>query len=175
LNLRWNTSLRRFEAEFSSDFNGDLAAVKAAGFKTDGAPGWIWHTSKAGPLTKLRILRPGLLTISPEARANYTLLSVAEARNAEIKAKAAEHNKTQKKKQKIQEQATRAFIIPEKGYIDASDLPPQPAYVSPFAPPPPPETRCIICAAPVYFYELQDPPTCLFCEKIVLDNATEVC
>lgn len=175
MNLRWNSFLRRFEAEFSGDFAGDLAAVKEAGFKTDGAPGWIWHTLKAGPLTKLRTLRPGLLTISPEARAQYTPMAAMEEKNAEIKAKAASHNKASKKKLKIAEQIANAVVIPEKGYIDASDLPPRPPYVSPFTPPPPPATLCIVCAAPIYFYELQSPPTCLWCEKIVLDKTEEVC
>lgn len=175
MNLRWNSVQRRFEAEFSSDFNGDLAAVKAAGFKTDGAPLWTWHTSKAGPLTKLRTLRPGLLTISPEARAQYTPMAAMEEKNAEIKAEARKHDKVRKKKQKVVEQVEYAFDIPEKGYLDVEDLPPMPPFVHTFVPPPPPDTKCIICGAPVYFYEKQDPLTCLYCEKIVLDIVDEVC
>ncbi len=179
MNLRWNGTFRRFEAEFSTDFNGDLAAVKAAGFKTDGAPEWIWYTYKAGPLTKLRTEnRPAFgLTITPEAREQYTSLWTVEEKNAKIKAELAAHNKTLKKKLKIEEQESKAIKIPEKGYIDASDLPPMPSFVQPR-----PESsinlnapKCIICRGTVYFYEKQDPPTCLYCEKIVLDNATEVC
>lgn len=176
MNLRWNGTYRRFEAEFSTDFQGDLAAVKAAGFKTDGAPEWIWYTYKAGPLTKLRANRPASgLTITPEAREQYTPLVAVEEKNLQLKAQLAEHNKTLKKKLKIEEQEGKAMPIPTKGYIDASDLPPLPPVARLFTPPPPPDMKCIICAAPVYFYEKQDPPTCLWCEKIVLDNATEVC
>jgi hypothetical protein len=176
MNLRWNPGLRRFEAEFSTDFQGDLAAVKAAGFKTDGAPQWIWYSFKAAALTKLRKNKPASgLTITPEARAEYTPLSVMEARNAEIKAKAAEANKELKKKAKILEQEGNAYEVPDKGYVDASDLPPLPCLSHPYKPPPAPATLCVICAAPIYFYERQDPPTCLWCEKIVLDNVTEVC
>jgi hypothetical protein len=173
VNLKWSGTYCRFEAEFSADFRGDLAAVKLAGFKTEGAPEWIWYTYKAGSLTKLRENRPASgLTISPEAREQYTSLSTVEQKNAELKAQLAAHNKALKKKLKIEEQEGRAFVIPEKGYIDASDLPPMPyrgeiAYV----PPPPPSTKCIVCSCPVYFYELQNPPTCLWCEVTVLKNS----
>jgi hypothetical protein len=176
MNLRWNGTFRRFEAEFSQDFHGDLAAAKGAGFKTDGAPEWIWYTYKAGPLGKLRENRPASgLTISPEAREQFVSLWAVEQKNAETKALLAEHNKELKKKLKMQEQEGKATPIPEKGYIDASDLPPLPPTATRYIPPPPPTTLCCICRAPVYFYEKQDPPTCLFCEKIVLDISDEVC
>lgn len=176
MNLRWNSELSRFEAEFSTDFHGDLAAVKAAGFKTEGAPQWVWYTFKAGPLGKLREARPSSgLTISPEAREQFTSLWAIEKKNAEIKAQFAEHSKALKKNLKTQKQDATATKIPEKGYIDASDLPPAEAAYTPYVPPPPPTTKCIVCSCPVYFYERQDPPTCLFCEKIVLDNSAEVC
>jgi hypothetical protein len=174
MNLRWNPTQRRFEAEFSTDFNGDLAAVKAAGFKTDGAPEWIWYTYKAGPLTKLRTQRPALLTISPEAREQYTALSTVEENNAKVKAELAVHKKELKKKLKIEEGSSE-LEIPEKGYIDASDLPPQKSLCIAFQIPPPPDTKCIICEDSVYFYEKQDPPTCIWCEKLVLDKIDEVC
>src|SRR6266403_3443547 len=136
MNLRWNGTYRRFEAEFSTDFNGDLAAVKAAGFKTDGAPGWIWYTYKAGPLTKLREARPASgLTISSEAREQYTCLWAVEEKNAKLKAELTAHNKILKKKLKIEEQEGKAMPIPEKGYIDASDLPPLPPCVHTYTPP----------------------------------------
>lgn len=176
MNLRWNISLRRFEAEFSQDFNGDLAAVKEAGFKTDGAPTWIWHASKAGPLTKLRTLRAGLLTISPEARSEYVSLAAMEEKNAKIKAEVAKHNKAQKKKQAVAMQMANAIVMPEKGYIDASDLPPLPPscheHIPPPSPPSPdsdpddPNLKCLNCGVPVYFYEMLEPyPLCLWCEK----------
>jgi hypothetical protein len=176
MNLRWNVSLSRFEAEFA-DFQGDFAAVKAAGFKTDGPPEWIWHTSKAGPLTKLRLERPASgLTISPDAKLQYTSLWAVESNNARVKAELAGHTKALKKKLKVEvEQVTNAVHIPAKGYLDASDIPPVPSILKQFIPPDRPTTLCIVCADPVYFYEKQDPPTCLWCEKIVLDNSVDVC
>lgn len=176
MNFNWNSELGRFEAEFSTDFNGDLAAVKMAGFKTDGAPQWVWYTFKAGPLTKLRENRPASgLTISPEARKQFTALWTLEEKNAKLKAELAAHNKALKKKLKIEEQQGNAIVIPEKGYIDASDLPPASPYLSTYTPPPPPETKCIVCQDPVYFYEQLNPPACLWCLKIVLDKRDEVC
>ena len=173
MNLIWNGTHRRFEAQFE-EFQGDLAAVKAAGFKTDGAPEWIWYTCRAGPLTKLRENRPPSgLTISPEARENFTALLSVETKNAETKAQLAAHNKELKKKLKIDDK--EILVIPEKGYIDASDLPFKPSPVVAYKPPAPPTTLCIVCQDPVYFYEKQDPPTCLWCEKIVLDFDSEVC
>jgi hypothetical protein len=175
MNLRWSGTFRRFEAEFSTDFHGDLAAVKAAGFKTDGAPEWIWYSYKAAPLVKLRESRPASgLTITPEAREQFTALAAVEAKNAEMKAQLAAHNKTLKKKLKLEKEEGNAIKIPEKGYIDASDLPPMPprenVKVAPWTGP-----TCVICKAPLLPFELQDPKVCLWCERIVLDNATEVC
>jgi hypothetical protein len=166
VNLRWNTDLRRFEAEFSQDFNGDLAAVKATGFKTDGAPAWVWYSYKAEPLLKLQQNRPASgLTITPEARVQYSSLQEVEQRNEVTKAKLAEHKKALKKTLKIAEQEGNAIKVPEKGYIDASDLPPTPLLAHKFAPPSPPKKTCLNCGDPVYFYEMQEPyPLCLWCE-----------
>jgi len=182
MNLRWNGTFRRFEAEFSSDFQGDLAAVKAAGFKTDGAPTWTWYTFKAGSLTKLRspeVRPPSGLTISPEAREQYTSLSAMEEKNAEIKAQLAEQNKALKKKIKIDKQEA-CSVATSVSYYDVEnecwvDPPLKPPVGPPFVQPRPEGNpnedapKCCICGTPVYFYEKLNPPTCLWCEKTVLD------
>lgn len=170
MNLTWNSGLSRFEAEFSTDFDGDYAAVKAAGFKTDGAPQWVWYTYKAGPLGKLRENRPPSgLTISPEAREQFTALGTLEEKNAKLKAELAAHNKALKKKLKIEEQQGNAIVIPEKGYIDASDLPPYESKYTPYARPPWDGPICSICDDPLLSFELQNPRVCLWCECTVLD------
>lgn len=177
MNLRWNSEQYRFEAEFSPDFQGDLAAVKAAGFKTTGAPSWVWHTYKAASLNKLRENRPTSgLTISPEARANFTRLWTVEERNAKVKAELAEHKKQLKKTLRIQEQEGNAVPIPEKGWVGKEDLPVKLAITLSIKPSPPlAGPKCIVCGDVVAFYEVQNPPTCLWCEKLVLDNSLEVC
>lgn len=182
MNLRWDATFRRFVAEFSSDFAGDLAAVKAAGFKPDTSSGsWVWWTGKAAPLTKLRENRPASgLTITPEAREQYTPLAAMEAKNAEIKAEAAKANKELKKTLGLVE-PKQTLVIPDKGYIDASDLPPFPplehAYVRP--PEDPNAPRCAICKGLLEMFLYGDeeprPVACLWCQKAVLDNVTEVC
>lgn len=176
MNLRWSGTFRRFEAEFSTDFHGDLAAVKAAGFKTDGAPEWIWYSYKAAPLVKLRENRPASgLTITPEAKEQFTPMAQMEEKNAEVKKQLAEHNKALKKKLKIEEQECNATVIPAKGYIDASDLPPMPPRTEAFIPPVWDGPRCAICKSQLLPFELHNPNICMWCEKTVLDNATEVC
>jgi hypothetical protein len=175
MNLRWNGTLRCFEAEFSSDFQGDLAAVKAAGFKTDGPPQWVWYTAKAGPLNKLREARPASgLTINPDAKQQFAVLYEVELSNAKVKAELATHTKVLKKKLRVEEeQVTHAVHIPPKGYIDATDLPP---YTPPASTLPKPiplvGPACIICGDILAFYEKL---ACLWCSKIVLDNCSEVC
>jgi hypothetical protein len=182
MNLNWNGTFRRFEAEFSTDFQGDLAAVKAAGFKTDGAPEWVWYTYRAGPLGKLRENRPPSgLTITPEAREQFVSLWTVEQKNAELKAQLAEHNKALKKKLKIEDQDAKASAGPKmkmcaEGYmcLSAEDLPPKPPYQNAKAPA---WTGlvCSICEAPLLPLELHNPNVCMWCEKIVLDNVTQVC
>jgi hypothetical protein len=169
--ISYNEVLRRFEAQFTTDFNGDLAAVKAAGFKTDGpASGWIWHTAKIPVLNKLREHRPASgLEIMNDALAVYKVLAERESKNAEAKEKFKEIEKKAKKERKEkeqEEQTTTLFAVPEgKIWLGPEDLPPKPPFVSEMAPIPEHKGPwCHICGQPVYFYEIQDPPTCLWCE-----------
>jgi len=178
MNLRWNGTYRRFEAEFSTDFQGDLVAVKAAGFKTDGPPEWVWYSYKAEPLTKLRENRPQSgLTITPDAREQFAALTAVEAKNAEIKAQLAAHNKELKKKLKIiSNEKTSILKMCAEGYmcISVEDLPPKPPYQNAKAPPWTGPV-CVVCSSPLLSFERHNPNVCTWCEKIVLDNATEVC
>lgn len=186
MNIIYNAAYGRFEAQFSTDFNGDLAAVKGAGFKCDGPPSWIWWTVKLAALNKLRENKPiSGLTINESAFQQYTHLSAMEAKNEEARAKFApikEEQKKAKKQRKREEQVERVYhkvVIPPKpgelyDFIGAEDLPPMPPRKTPERPPwtgP----RCAYCRQPVYVYEKQEPiPTCLFCEKM-LDNDGQVC
>lgn len=183
MNLRWNGSFRRFEAEFSGDFQGDLAAVKSAGFKTDGAPEWVWYTYKAGPLSKLREHRPASgLTISSEAREQFTSLWAVEEKNAKLKAELAAHNKELKKKLKVADLDAKAALGPkmkmcEEGFlcISKEDLPVLTVVYTPFTAPVWDGPRCSICKSQLLPFELHNPDVCMWCQKIVLDNQTEVC
>lgn len=175
MNIRHNSG--SFEAEFTTDFHGDLAAVKAAGFRTTGPPSWTWWTTKLTVLNKLRENKPASgLTIAEDAYQAYLRLSEIEAKNAEVRKQfapiKAEQDKVKKerKKKEIHDLIYIEVKIPSKlgsdfDYIGAEDLPPTapfefknpiPAHLGPW---------CHVCVAPVYFYELQNPPTCLFCEN----------
>ena len=178
MNLNWNPTLRRFEVQFH-DFNDEQPRAKAAGFKTDGPPAWLWYSHKAAPLTKLRENRPATLTISPEARTEYTKLKEVEDRNAATKALMAEHKKALKKKLKTDKQDS---MKPDE-YFDEGlqcvclKVEPKPSCITnPFVKPAPPETACFICGSPVHFYEYGETqkPSCLYCQKIVLDGFEEV-
>lgn len=183
MNIRFNTVLRRYEAEFTTDFHGDLAAVKAAGFKTDGPPAWIWYTAKLKALNALRANKPASgLSITEEAYQTYTRQSEMETKNAAAKAQFAEHDKKAKKerKQQAQEEATTSLLnIPEGSiWVGPENLPPKPPFVSILEPPKPLEgPSCVVCGQPVCFYEQQEPPMCLWCEKSFekkLDKKLEV-
>lgn len=180
MNLRWNSALHRFEAEFSPDFNGDLAAVRTAGFKCTGPPEWVWYTVTTIPLSKLREVRPASgLTINSDAKTEYNKLVEIDKRNEEVKKQLAEHKKTLKKTLDKERRAAahHEVSIPEKGYISREDLPPLVPIELKHVPSPLPEIKCIICGDPVFAYEYADgaPPCCFWCQKIVLDNSKEVC
>lgn len=175
MNLRYNRSLGRFEAEFQ-DFQGDLAAVKAAGFKPDTSSGaWVWHAAKIPVIEKLRANKPPSgLTITPEGLLVYNELKENFDRNALIKAEAAKIEKARKKaaKEKQKEEvASETFNFPEgKIFIDKEDLPYKEPFVPNFVRPEPPALRCITCQVPVYVeFELSDPPICIWCEKTLFD------
>ena len=174
MNVRY--TLGRFEAEFSSDFQNDLDAVKAAGFKPDTSTGrWVWWTSKLAVIEKLKKKRPlSGLTATPEAVEAIKTLTEIEERNRPIREAAEKLRKEQKKKQKEekQEEAGAHLTIPDdKIWIGPEDLPPRPPYVSTFVKPPPPTTLCSFCAEPVYveFEYLEPFPVCLWCAKTLLD------
>jgi hypothetical protein len=177
MNIRWDTAESIFVAEFSSDFTGDLDAVKAAGFKTFGPPAWIWYAPSTGikALNRLREKRPASgLTITPEALEVYKPLAAIEEQNANTRKQLADVKKQLKKERKESEtvpDGAFAGLTEEKWWVGAEDLPP---WVD-IAPQAAPEAswegpRCVLCEQPVYFYEQQSPPMCLWCEMHPVKN-----
>jgi hypothetical protein len=164
MNIRWNAAESRFEAEFSSDFTGDLEAVKIAKFHTDGPPSWVWYAPPPGiaALNRLRLNRPASgLTITPEALAVFEPLAQQEIKNAEIRKQLAEQRKQAKKKQSPKSN----WLLPGKEYLGAEDLPAAPPFVplytvSKIAP----VGACRVCKDPTFGWpDLID--LCLYCEK----------
>ena len=156
MRIVWNPKYSEFEAEFT-DFRPDQAAAKKAGFRTAGPPDWVWRTSKANPLTKLRKTRPESgLTITPDALLNYNRLKAQEDQNAAILAQL-KAEKAAQKADSVEEETDGEFVYEKFDQNEAS------LYVR-YIPPLPPTTLCHVCQTPVYFYECQSPPTCLDCE-----------
>lgn len=178
MNIRWDTAESIFVAEFSSDFAGDLDAVKVAGFRTFGPPAWVWYAPSPGilALNRLRANRPASgLTITPEALEIYKPLVVIEEQNAATRKQLAEAKKQVKKERKESEQeATEASFTgfsEEKWWVGVEDLPPWvPVAAEAIVKAAAQGSQCVICEQPVYFYESQDPPTCLWCEMHPVKN-----
>lgn len=173
MNIVWNSVERVFVAEFSSDFAGDLDAIKAAGFKPLGVPPpWIWHAPSPGikALNRLREKRPASgLTISPEALAVYTPLNELEVKNQEVRTQLAIAKKAQKKEQKKKASEEPdpywAKLTEEKWWIGAEDLPP---WVSALIP----KIRPILTSEQICegcgigpLSPLDYPTLCLWCSK----------
>jgi hypothetical protein len=107
------------------------------------------------------------LTITPEALARFTALQAAEAANIAVKAQLASAKKALRKEQKYEVgQAAPTEDETEHGrdfdYIRTVMSKSCP-YVPPVIPASP-TTLCHVCQTPVYWNELQEPPTCLWCE-----------
>jgi hypothetical protein len=172
MNISWHPVERVFIAEFD-EFQGDLEAAKAAGFKPLGVPPpWIWHAPSPGvkALNRLREKRPASgLTISPEALEIYKPLAELEAKNLEVRKQLTEAKKKNKKAQKEKQQKATTDTVftgltDEKWWIGVEDLPPMPPYVPTYTVSTTPTTGkiCEGCGDRLYFYEY--PNLCLWCE-----------
>jgi hypothetical protein len=173
MNLIWDSLAREFVAEFSPDFHGDLEAVKAAGFHTNGPPSWRWYAPAPGvkALNRLRQNKPASgLTISPEALAIYQPLAEAEAQNEAVRKSLAEHKKAAKKTAKKERQASASNWLPAgKEYLGAEDLPPLSAFEFPCLAKTQPIGTCQICRDPIYGWP-DFVGICLYCEKQAEDE-----
>jgi hypothetical protein len=162
MRIIWNNE--RFEAEFS-EFQTDLESVKSAGFRTDGPPGWTWHTQRVACLNYLRKNRPksGLI-ITEVALQKFNQLNEKAEQKAALKKQFQEANKKAKKQSKDPEiSGLTELVIPEgKIWISREDLSPSKEFVGTFTRPEPPKECCMICDDPIYFYEHL---ICLWCEK----------
>lgn len=177
MNIRWNITEKRFEAEFV-DFQGDLATVKAAGFKTSGPPEWLWFTTNVVVLNKLRKNRPASdLEIYPEALAIYNTLNEQFEQTKKIKKELA-RQRLLARQQKISQPEP---VLDETGEIDWSktkwwigkeDLPAPPEFKFSVAITPPPDLKCRDCGSPVYDFEYPEIPQCLWCNKLA-DEAVD--
>jgi hypothetical protein len=173
MRVLWDDAESAFLAEFTpgEQWAGDLESAKTAGFKTSGPPNWKWLARKAAVLNKLRQNKPASgLTLTEVAFQHYKSINEREEKKAELKKNFQKLKKAADKESKDPEVSGLVeLVIPEKGYIDASDLPSSAYQVVVYTPPPSPKDTCFICEEPVYFYEKSG--ICLWCEReIELEN-----
>ena len=170
MRITWNQQLREFQAELSPglEWQTEQQTAKSSGFKSSGPPEWLWTTSKAAVLTKLKAARQSggltVLTIAASALENYNRLVAVEAANAEVLKQLKDAKKAQKKDREESGVGGSGFEYDADGYaiIDKGDSPiwtMEKYKVSVF-----PTERCTVCHTPVYLYEKHDPPVCLECE-----------
>jgi hypothetical protein len=166
----WNSVENRFEAELTPGplWSQDKDAASQAKFSCTGPPAWIWYTVKPSVLTALQANRPTSgLTITPEALQNYQRLKAQSDANAAVRAQLEIAKKAQKKARKYAaEMAVPGETDVEHGEFTYLRVEPRESriWADKYTPPVPPSLHCHVCQTPVYFYECQNPPTCLNCE-----------
>jgi hypothetical protein len=173
--ITYNTTEHRFELSLLSGapWQAEMDLAKQAGFKCDGPPSWTWATSKALIVAKLKEHRPTVLEITPQALEEFNKLIHQEQENQKIIDQVKELKKEQRKKEKKAERVEELLTsIPAywqgKDQIGREDLPQElierlskrtMLTIGKSS-----NTLCQYCHEPVYFYEKQDPPTCISCE-----------
>lgn len=141
-----------------------MEAVKEAGFKTQGPPLWLWCTKKVSVINKLKDNKPKSgLSLSALAFEKYKPLNEDEQKKLELKK---EYKKLKRTAEKNSLDSSIShmveLVIPEKGYLDASDYPPstwKPAFeITRMAS----TDRCLACDDPLAFFE---KTVCIWCLK----------
>lgn len=164
MRILWNEQENWFQAELSLNehWRDDMESVRSVGFKTTGAPSWIWHTSKAPILNKLRDLKPKSgLTITETALEKYKLLNEQETVKVEMKKRFDKAKKLVA--QEINSSNWKDYIDEETGIVCKQVSPPPEPFTWKYTPPPAPEVYCFMCGSPLYFFEY--PDLCLSCSK----------
>lgn len=160
MRIIWSSEENWFQAELppGENWRDDMELVKQSGFKTTGAPTWLWYTSKASTLNKLRDKKPksGLI-ITEVALEKYKFLNEQEQKKVELK------KLFEKGKQAAQKDSVKRPEYEKDGFVsfvvDRKDTRFAIKYVRPV----PPAAYCFVCGDPVYDYEGTD--LCLWCSE----------
>jgi hypothetical protein len=167
MRIVWDEVNSRFLAELTpgEQWSSDLESIKIAGFKTDGPPQWQWYTIKALTLNKLRDARPKSgITLTELALEKYKIINQREEEKAALK-KQLKKAQTKAKRESRDPTVLDLIVLPEKGYVDVSDLP---ALEKQWIPPVflKPDIYCIVCEDPLYLPFPDYPDICLWCSKV---------
>lgn len=166
MRIYWHEEKKVFAAEFH-DFQSDLEAVKLAGFRTFGPPEWVWYASPPGvkALNRLRDIKPQSgLTLTEVAFNKYKIASEKLEQKDALKKQFKDAQKIAKKQSKDPKiSGLTELVIPEKGYIDSSDLPlfkstwDKPVFIKP-------DSMCIVCGDALYLPFPDYPDICGWCD-----------
>jgi hypothetical protein len=158
MRIIWNQNESRFEAELvrNETWRDTIELIKKAGFKTDGPPGWAWHTVKASVLNKLRDLKPATgVSITEVALEKYKQIDQQEKKKLELK-------KLLKTARKAADKShADSLVVEDENGVVVEPLKLQ--FIPTYIRPEPPAESCFICGDPIYFYEY--PDMCLWCSK----------
>lgn len=168
MRILWNEQENWFQAELGlrEFWRDDMELVKHVGFKTTGSPSWIWHTSKASILNKLRDGSPKSgLTITELALEKYKTLNEQETKQSDLKKEFLKQRKTAalNRADKWPE-----YLDPDTGIMCKVVPEAEKKYVPEYILPPLPDLSCFMCGSPLYLYDL--PDICIWCDKIKLDK-----
>jgi hypothetical protein len=163
MRILWNEQENWFQAELGLNefWKDDMELVRSVGFKTTGPPQWIWHTSKASILNKLRDRKPKSgLTITETALQKYNRLNEHEQTKLAVKKQFEQAKKIAA--QEIDSSNWKDFIDEETGIVCKQVAPAAGEFKWKYTPPKPPQIYCFMCGDPLYYYEL--PDVCIYCE-----------
>lgn len=162
MRITWNSIESVFVADFSSDFSGDLDAVKTAGFRTYGAPHWVWYAPSPGikALERLKKSPPksGLL-ITELALEKYKLLKQQYDKKVELKKEfqkmrtAAQREQEGSKTKEYEKDGFVSFVVEQK---DTN-------FVNSYVKSAPGPDYCFVCGESTYLPEQSD--LCLWCSE----------
>ncbi len=172
MRILWNEKEHWFQAELGLGefWRNDLDLVKHVGFKTTGSPDWIWHTSKASVLNKLRDSKPKSgLFITELALEKYKFLNEQDQKKSELKK---EFLKQRKQAATNCTAEWPEYLDEETGIMCKIVAPAEKKFVLDYIPPNVPDLSCFMCGSPLYMYDL--PDLCIWCDKIKLDKNPEV-
>jgi hypothetical protein len=164
MRIIWNNQEQWFQAELGLNefWKQDMELVRSIGFKSTGPPQWIWHTSKASLLNKLRDLKPKSgLTITETALEKYKFINEQEQKKQELK-KLYEKAKEQAAEE-INSANWKDYIDAETGIVCKQVEPLDTKFVPKYVIAAPPEIYCFICGDRLYMYEL--PDICMYCDE----------
>jgi hypothetical protein len=158
MKISWSEQENWFQVELGEPWRDNMELVRLVGFKTTGPPDWIWHTSKAAILNKLRSKSQSLV-ITELAFEKYKLLNEQEQSKIELKKRFLKAKTLAARE--INSNNWKEYFDEQTGVMCKIVEPVTDKFVWKYEPPPPPGLRCFMCGQPLYCFDLSD--ICTWC------------